>query len=164
MQGSIRDTPKKSELRSGNHNLSLNFYPHPGFELHSKVIIMDSDALNQTSDQCLIVLDNLSFLLIQKGFKVWNLLSDSILLASSSVHQIWLSLTPWSQRCMPHWVMRLNLTKCCLPFTAGLLERAVRETGYSGSWAIWLMRWIADFECNFLFVNNGTHGNCSIAN
>ena len=70
MQGSIRDTPKKSELRSGNHNLSLNFYPHPGFELHSKVIIMDSDALNQTSDQCLIVLDNLSFLLIQKGFKV----------------------------------------------------------------------------------------------
>ncbi|WP_294494856.1 hypothetical protein [uncultured Ruminobacter sp.] len=27
-----------------------------------------------------------------------------------------------------------------LPFSAGLLERAVRETGYSGSWAIWLVR------------------------
>ena len=71
MQGSIRDThKKKAGTKSGNHNLSLNFYPHPEFELHSKVIIMDSDALNQTSDQCLIVLDNLSFLLIQKGFKV----------------------------------------------------------------------------------------------
>lgn len=61
---------QKSRNQVRHHNLTLNLNLHPGFELHSEVIIMDGDTLNQPSDQCFIIFDNLGFLLIKKGFKV----------------------------------------------------------------------------------------------